>query len=864
MYQFFHDHAIRNVWCNPKQDNQFVIRAHRITKMNGELNRFKLMGRNVSLPVQGKRYHIFQVGQITPSLLGLLNLQTTWLNEKWISFPQAMNDNKLIANIYTVDGTCVPRFNSYYMLSNERNLIFAIEDDSRVKIDYKSDYLFFRFYTNSYFQTSRSDQQTDVIYCKGRKIVTVADTLEFQNDLINLRNQHGFVTAYCNGFAVHDLTPVNVAVGDTVEYVYDSSVKRVVTFTVNTLHTFSSILDDKYKYLLHHSFGDNDTIDYQDDIDIYILNQKEDGSYKAYYYHRNSEDSHRMVTHRDYAVVVDYFDYIAGKLVEDTELANIRDFKIQVIIRNSGYHRPLIYDDNRLFELYKLSDNQVVQALTGVNSTLDLWRAENLENSFYTTLMRSRYRDVNLEMIQKAYGYNGLSKVVGDTPVRTELMSDRQTALVPHGLYENSTAYEYDYDGSMIGFHYHNVGYDYQAADSACRTVEMISGRGTSQPASMIGQTNLPLPIYYNYRVYVCQLVDGVPDNIWRDITGGTEYRVENNTLIWNTPDIDHVVLVRTDETFLAYDLDVHFTNGNFYFTLAEELDFGDGLRLHTLPVPYGELDIFVNGKSLIKGLDYTVKFPMIYVHTKKHMVQPALENIQRVHVRFTGFCNSNFESEQVDDFGFIEHGYLSNNNKFDIRDDKVLRITVDGALKRRDQLEFSEEHSGISIIDADNGKPYQVKDIVVPLKQLVNENTYSLRAKSIINDKKVSDYLTLKLPQPDRGNLNAIPERYVLVSPFISRIIYLLEDGHFTLQIGNRRLSDNEIIDICKPYEDLLEFDPIQIEDENFHKYVIIHPIFSTFTVNLSHNEYQFLKKVIKLYARDRVEVSPFITLNT
>jgi hypothetical protein len=45
-------------------------------------------------------------------------------------------------------------------------------------------------------------------------------------------------------------------------------------------------------------------------------------------------------------------------------------------------------------------------------------------------------------------------------------------------------------------------------------------------------------------------------------------------------------------------------------------------------------------------------------------------------------------------------HGVLSNNNKYDIRDDKVLRITVDGKLKTRADMIFSEFHSGISVID--------------------------------------------------------------------------------------------------------------------------------------------------------------------
>lgn len=66
-----------------------------------------------------------------------------------------------------------------------------------------------------------------------------------------------------------------------------------------------------------------------------------------------------------------------------------------------------------------------------------------------------------------------------------------------------------------------------------------------------------------------------------------------------------------------------------------------------------------------------------------------------------------------------------------------------------KDELKFSEEeHLGVSIIDAANGLPYMVKDVLVPVKPYTAQDN-ELRDASRVIDKVVSDYLTLKLPQP-------------------------------------------------------------------------------------------------------------------
>lgn len=863
MYQYLIDHARQNVWCNPEQDNQLIFCAHKITKPVGELNSFKLMNRKLDLPTSGKRYHIYQIGQVGPSVVGLLSINPSWVIEQWIKFSDAMNELNLFVNIYSSSGVELPRYKSYYMFSSDRSLIIAIEHDNNFSLDYTADKIYTRLYTNAYYKSNRADQSIEMIHADGRDIKNTEDILYLQTKVNSYSPLNGFVYCHKNGFIIDSIDLTTVSIGDSVEIIYDSSIKKVITFTVNNLKVFDSILDGKYKYLLHYNDGINDTIDYHDDIDIHILHSTSNNKYKGYYFNKNNQDSHRMVTHRDYSIPVDYFEFIASKLNSDISSTPL-DFlqlKIQIKIRDSGYYRPLIFDNSRIFELYKLPEPKLLNAMVGLDATVTEWKAENLENNFYSKIMRSSYNAITIEDIQKGYGYNSLSKITGDTPSKTVLRSGRQSVDLPYCLHENCTVYEYDQNGLLLGYHYHVLGTDYECVNNDARIVEVISGEGTNKPDVLFGTNNIPLPTYDNYRVYSCHYYNGQLDNIWADITNSNLYTVNNNNLIWSNIDSNQYLMVRTDKKFLAYDLDLLPIAGTLYFTFSELETRGGVEDNYVLPVPLGELDIFLNGHSLIKGLDYIVNFPKVYIINKKYLLQPANSTVQKLHIRFTGFCNSDLTLDAIEDYGFIQHGVLSNNNKYDIRDDKVLRITVDGKIITRDDLIFSELHSGVSVINPINGKPYQIKDIVVPLKQLVNENTYSLRTKSIAIDEKISNYMTIKLPQPDRNATSSIPNRYPIISPFICHLINDMASFQISINDIENATTDNDVLNICKPYEFLLNFDPIRTINKLNDNYVIIHPHNLNNTIDLTYPQFKFLNRVVKLYGNNLIELSPFVT---
>lgn len=859
MYDFLKQHAITNVWCSPEQDKQVIVEAQRITRPGGELGSFQVMMRRTQLPKSDRRFHVFQIGQAHPALVGLLPRSPNWMSEGWCSFSEAVEALPVFCDLYTDKGVHLPLYRSYYMYTDNRALIFAIDVTNKSPIDYETEAVYLRLYTNAYFESIEGNGLTNETRTYGSRIVTLDDVLTVQGILTQYRTLPGIAFCYVNGVLVDTIDLITAKIGDDVEFIYDGSVKRIVDLPVKDLLTFTSTLDSSYKYLLHYPDTGVPQIDYVDDIDVYVVHSK-NGRVRGRFLHRNQFKNIRMVTHRDYSLSVDAFRVIAEGLAESLrpEVVDLRDFSIRLYLRKSGLLRPLVYDRQRIFELYKLADADVVRAMVGVDATLPYWTADALEHSAYTELMRVPFQAIDIDLINRAYGFNAITKLIGDSPIATKTQNASQYAILPKAMQLRSTVFEYNAAGDLLGFYPHTYGEAYIARQSLTRLIDPVVGTGSTTPSVYVGTDNLPLPAKYSYRVYMCYVVNGEPTKQWTDITGSAYYTNENETLHWTGLETDQWLMVRTDENFLAYEQIVQPSSGIVSFKLTETVD---GVS-SDMSVPMGDLDLWLNGKSLIEGLDYLVDFPLVVVHSKVHLAQPADTIAQQITVRFSGFCDKDLKRKPTADYGFVEHGVLSNNTRFDLRDDKVVRIAVAGQLRTRTSVIFSEQHAGVSITDALNGSPYQVKSVIVPVRDWSDEETYALQTDAVIVDAAVEAYMTQKLPQPPRPAVSAIPNRYILISPFFCHLVNDLKTGVFNKALIQKVLGDSEIIQLCAPYESLLYLDPVNPELKYDARYTVIHPTSVYTPVALDLDSYRFMQRVVTLYGRGRIVLSPHLVI--
>ncbi len=115
---------------------------------------------------------------------------------------------------------------------------------------------------------------------------------------------------------------------------------------------------------------------------------------------------------------------------------------------------------------------------------------------------------------------------------------------------------------------------------------------------------------------------------------------------------------LRSDRKFFAADYNLVPSDGQLRVSLLTLQNSQTGVSSLPLAIPLGQMDVVLNGRSLIRGMEYFYKDGVVYITAKRYMnFTPGA--VQEVHVRFFGFCDSNGNLRPEGDVGFIQHGLL-------------------------------------------------------------------------------------------------------------------------------------------------------------------------------------------------------------
>lgn len=868
MQEYLIDKAIDQIWCNPLQDNQIVVEPARVTSGAGAIVSVFMLDRLISLPWKKNRAHVFQVGQVSPALLGLFEKDPSWRKEQWYTFEEAMNTLPLYVSIYNESGVSIPRFNAQFMFTREKCLIFAIKQDNRIPMKLGSDNIYFRFYTNAYLKTLTPDVTKPPVQVKGYEQVTPVniDNIIFDYNLI--KQKPGYTEAYINGNWVSELSMRTLKPGSIVEWIYEADVKRTVSWTVKDLKPFTSTMDQKGKYILHYpKTTSSDTIDYHDDIDVYVMTNGEYNTKVGRYYIKNVPDAMRNLTHRDYSIVADYVTFLSNKLAEDLGLVipDILDFEIFIKIREGGYNRKLIMDSNRIYDLYRLEDYRIMMAMSGVETLVPMWHAPNLEASAYTYIMGARLKDITIDKVEDAYGYNSITRILADTPALTKSVGTIQVGKLGYEAALGSTVYEYDRYGKMLGYFYHDTSDDdYDARYPQTKMIEAIIGEGTVEATNAYGFTDIPIPDKCSWRLYHSRMDFShnppIPFNDWTDITDSDRYEVQDGKIVWVSPETDQYLCLKTDKSFIAYDFQATQRMGVIVFQL-KEIVVKDGVKVYQdMDIPPGDIQIFLNKDNLIRDVDYVVNFPYVSINSQRSINQPAQTAVQNIHIRMTGFCDKDMEIPYPTEQGFVRNGLISNNGTYFDHTNKIMHISIGGAVYDRSQVKFYEDNRGWYPRDPLNGKPYQINNTITPLRDFTKSDTYDLLEKAKAIDKEIDAYMDLYWPKPQNEPLSSSEVRWRLTSPFFSCIVELMVSNAWYWE-DYERVPDSEIRRLCAPYENLLDYDPITNPVAAPELYVNITPTRYTQPVMITRAQYRVLEAIVRLYGRGRIGINNFVS---
>lgn len=854
--------ALENIYCAPHQDRQYTFNLVRVTKPKRPVKRKVIIysGASKHLPDSVNTFHVYLIGNLNPSVINLLRQNRDWYRDSWVQVSTDMVERNYILQLYNQDGVMFPRTNIYYMFIDENSIIFATKIDTEMSRNFDVEsFKFLRVYSNRYFTTNEylSQPVRKGIQLSSYIVNNNTNKVAVQTKIAEYKRSGGDVMVYVNGYYTDNVT-LHLPTPSRVEVVYDQSIISKEKYPINSLRTFSSIIDSKLKYLLYRDPVIN-RIQYEDDNEIYVTSNTT-GHPTGLYFYQHKEFAVRNVTDKDYSLYTQYVNNQATTL--SGKVGGVSGDKyLTIYTRKSGLSRELKYTSLKLHELYKLPKTVQLDVLTNTNYTITEFRAETLEASDYFKLASLKSMSkVTEELSRSAIGYNGISYEYGKSPIR--ITAGDNYVQVPLIYRNDSTVYEYDKNRRMVG-RFTTQGPAYIPSNPDVRHLEFIRGTEVSSHGALYVKGEVINLRNFEYRLLVASFQGFAIQSPWVDITNDASKVVINGQLATlNISDAEKVKVVYQDNPVL-WDVDVPLTQGTMFFPISYVEDRGLGLRRHPLDYVPETIEVYLNGYRLNYNLDYFLELPNINIVNKSY-IDYTKEN-QKVHIRARGVVNDVSELNQHEINGFVNNGVLGRNNLYDIRDDRVFSIFVGGKIYSKDNLKFAEEDNSIRLNDALNGLPYSMSETMIPLYDMTGLDTTDFYKESSDLNKRIAGLFDLIYPEPKVDEFNIISDHHYLYSPVVSRVIHEMLMGVIPASTYINPYDDTVFFDLLnqEDYKLLHKLDPIRANlPDNL---VEIHPHLGNTHVNLNLHQYRFVANLVRVLTNnkpEKINLSGYITV--
>lgn len=906
MYNVIVDHARNNVWCAPLQDYEHTIMPARLTPAGGWFRYAKVIWNGqLQLPnaknlADGHRYHVYQIGKYPDFLLGVQGLSDDWINLETI-----MEKTDCFVNCFIDNGISLKTNQCWLRLVKpSNNIILAVQIDRKyslgrvpvedpstgtitienARLDYKK--LFIRFYTNARLknldQRNQVNNPEDQVRVYSQVITTVSQVNTFINGLDDPKKPK-FGWLRLDGYVVTKewlLANPFLAVGKTLLSYHDDTIIAKKWFKLSDLKSFKSKKNPNVnKYIMFYGREIKDMI-YNNDVE-YFLGVKRADQFNGVYIPRFKTDTVTNLTHAIHALDSNVVDDLIENNT-DTLLGNQNDLWIYAIMRQGGMINGLTHESNRIEELYRMSEDDILFAMQDMNSLIPEWKADNLEVDAYTQLMSAGLlSDLTPELIVDAYGYNGITKYLQPNPNRTVDMvapyngtslKIPDTLTKPDNivdLYLPIETVEYDESGKFLGINRKLFPGNAELSftrynDVSVRKVELYVNNDKNDSKFRLIDHYEPVLsdidlARFGFRVYTCSLVNGLPNFNWIDSTDTAYYtysttgvptvRLDTNNL--TRDGLAGMVRINNRSSVKSGMLTSLITGNRDYGILVVD-DQDNGYKTMIA----GQIDIWVDGYKLHEDLDYSVAWPKIYIN--KHIVNKNVNYVARISGLPDPSTKKNFKASE---FGFVKDGIISVDGKYQVHDSKNLQINVGGMLYTSDEVQFAENPINKPLLV--DGLPYSLTDYITPIEFYSGGNTMKEKLKALDLDKRVNDYLSLRLPTyTAKKPVVALGKRWEVVSVFFNEVLYSLINGYLNTELESN-WDLNDVDRWLNPFKFLL---PLDITNSSFFDGEYVSPMAHAkeFSVEVTIKQFNFLKQVNKLYLNGKVELEKYLYVTT
>lgn len=367
-------YLFEKVWNEPVSEYRQNFKPI-LVKSKSLTGSFSLNGRTITLPTLNTPYYLWLLDTDT------INIEANCQELTWLSLAEINDKYRVLIHIYGDDGAILNKSCTFVMYTRNKEgmLIAARKDMVNKTIPFGA---IPNIYITAYYD---SDIPNDVeILSFGADAYRRKN--EYEKNLLNFiakatdKNQ---LLMFKNGTQVNEISSIEL--GSYYDLILDKNI--IFAFDIDVTNTnqdpvYLSKRDSVWKQLIHipKALNPDNKILTHNTCDFFIRSYEGD---KGRYLHRIHPFSVTQVTHNDFGISLDvldaYRDYLASQLLTIHVVCRQHD-KDNVLIRDACYI-DLLYSD-------KHNDKQIIDFLCDRSETkIEWWTAAVTEQSKYVEMM---------------------------------------------------------------------------------------------------------------------------------------------------------------------------------------------------------------------------------------------------------------------------------------------------------------------------------------------------------------------------------------------------------------------------------------------------------------------------------------------
>lgn len=856
------DYAVKDVWANPHADRHATIKLVRLTRSSGAIKNIETPIGCWNMPTPTDRYHLYVYTTEDPIKFGLQDEITGWrtLSDIW------ENTNTQV-DVFSKGRMCL--HDTVYLGQSTAGYILVAVKLAETNLSIISndvDPVYLRFYTNG-------NPEPDVFGGDKHRIFRQANGFTgynaFRQFITNYETNFGLKpNVYYNGFWIDFVdvpaTYSNLLPGDVIELLVDinGQLPAHQEYVIDDLPAFTSTVDSVNKLIVSYEDDVEFTNTYVDDKDVWVvgydaIRDMNIGLYFPRLFHKDM----RKLTDKDFSIHAGRVEATGISLQQQWGANPLTDLRIVVFDKWTHLNDLLIQDKHRTRDLMNLPKAIRHQALVGVNATMDIWKAQNLETAPLNIWQDSENKDIVPANIVDVFTRKSALMVLQMFEQDEVSGADVMAPRFADGRLARLLAFQGQlgarYPGPITGETVTLIRNQIMTPTTDIPDLYLPEKRVFTGPEEVVPEDVIPpVPPGQLTPVIISNKYDFLA---YYDDNGLPELAIQDTHYVLTTP-APGKVGIAWDPSVTGFTKYVRTADYRFEWredrTPTEVKDGIDIWKRTTYPnadplnVSAKNIYVWRDGDFAIEGLDYVIKDGKIFTQS----ILLPVGGVTEYEVLIVGLPDKELKRIPKGMWGWMVYGKMSYNDKYNFARYRHNMFFANGKsiypLTYASSEEYSDETPSGAIAALPDGTPYAV----VPRPQFVKDADLDSICDSEIYennlDKQLEDYLTTIYPQPQETGLVTLASKYDLVSIFMEKLIDEIVANN--LDILDPDPDDSYINAKVAAYLYWYDIDVTQQDhDMNF---VEIHPMRDQAGATVNVIEYNFLTRVNELMLGDQV----------